>query len=72
MDIKIVVEKNHDGTRTRIVGFVNGRDIVSMSNHIFGKWNVGSSTCLPSDMEEAQAIVECMVQTFAMAKTHGA
>lgn len=72
MAIRIDVEKNFDETVLRIVGYVNDREIITLSNQIFGKWHTGSSTCLPSDIAKAAQYVECMTQVFEMAKNHGA
>ena len=72
MAIKIEVVKNYDGSVTRIVGYFNNREIVTLSNQIFGKWHTGSSTCLPSDIAAAEEYVECMRQAFETAKHHGA
>lgn len=47
-----------------ISGYVDGREVITLSNHILGKWHVGSSTCLPSNLEEAKKILECYVQVF--------
>lgn len=47
-----------------ISGFVNGREVITLSNHIMGKWHVGSSICLPSDLEQAKEILECFVKVF--------
>ena len=72
MTIKIDVKENYDGSVTRIFGYVNNREIITLSNQIFGKWHTGSSTCLPSDISEAAEYVECMKQAFEIAKNHGA
>jgi len=72
MAIKIEVTKSCNEAVTRITGYVNDREIITLSNQIFGKWHTGSSTCLPSDISEAAEYVECMKQAFEMAKNHGA
>lgn len=48
----------------RISGFVNGREVISLSNYIMGQWHIGSSTCLPSNLAEAKEILECFVRVF--------
>jgi len=63
-EIRVEVEVSHSGT-VRIVGYVGGRDVMSISNYIFGKWHVGSSSCLPSDPIVAEAYVKCCVEVFA-------
>ena len=63
--MSIRVELIHGYQSTRIVGYVDDREIITLSNQIFGKWSTGSSTCLPSDIIMAAEYLECMRQAFA-------
>lgn len=71
MAIHIEVATGYGGT-IRIIGYVNEREIITISNQLFGKWSTGSSSCLPSKFEDAQQYVECMRLVFEEAKVHGA
>lgn len=48
----------------RISGFVDGREVITLSNTIMGQWHVASSTCFPSNLEQAKQMLECFVKVF--------
>lgn len=44
-----------DQTRgyTRVSGMMNGREVISFCNQIEGQWICSTSTCLPTDVDDA-------------------
>lgn len=55
--------------KTQVSGYCShpswkGEDLVIGFNKIYGKWSTGTSRCLPSDLESAKIILECMNKTF--------
>lgn len=49
---------------SEVVGVVNGKEVIVVSNNIQGVWGVGSSQCLPYDLEHASVIAECVSAVF--------
>lgn len=49
---------------SEVVGVVNGKEVIVVSNHIQGVWGVGSSQCLPYNLEHASVIAECVSAVF--------
>lgn len=47
-----------------ITGILDGREVITVSNSIMGQWHVGSSTCLPSNIEQAKRMLEVYVKVF--------
>jgi hypothetical protein len=45
----------------------NGDHVIGF-NKRFGKWSVGTSRCLPSDLESAKIILECFNKAFEKVK----
>jgi hypothetical protein len=49
---------------SEVVGIVNGNEVIVVSDNIQGVWTVGSSQCLPCNLERASVIAECVVAVF--------
>lgn len=60
------------GATTSITGVVGDNEVITLSNRVGGRWRVTSSACLPGDIAEAAAYLECMAHTFERARAHGA
>lgn len=65
------IEVNHN--KTQVTGYCThpswrGEDCVIGFNKMFGKWSVGTSRCLPSDLESAKIILECFNKAFEKVK----
>lgn len=69
---RIEVRTEPIGIATRVIGSVNGREVIYISNSAGGQWMVGGSSCLPTDLYEAAASVECMRRAMLRAREHGA
>lgn len=52
------------GCYTMIQGFVNGKEVISLSNNIHGQWHTSMSSCLPSNIELAKVYVDVYHQIF--------
>lgn len=52
--------------RYRISGYVGHREVMSLSL-MMGEWVVGSSSCLPVNIDMARLYVECMQRVFSKA-----
>lgn len=60
------------GATTSITGVVGDNEVITISNRATGQWHVSASACLPVDIAEAAAYLECMARTFERARAHGA
>lgn len=49
---------------SEVVGIVNDNEVIVVSNSIQGVWTVGSSRCLPCNLEHASVIAECVSAVF--------
>ncbi|AYN83412.1 hypothetical protein ACV33P_15540 [Pseudomonas aeruginosa] len=58
------IQLNDQISYTQIDALVDGRSVMSISNHIYGTWTVGSSSCLPSDINKGRAYVKAMSMAF--------
>lgn len=57
--IKVVRQELYIGNLS-FTGYVDNHEVIHISDHIQRIWTVGSSCCLPSNIEMAQLYVECM------------
>ncbi len=69
---EITINTRHIGIYTEVQGYVGTHEIMSMSSRPGGAWMVGSSSCLPADVQRAALYVECMRRVFECAREHGA
>lgn len=63
MSVKVETTVSVFGT-TRVTGYVNNKEVISVSDNIQQTFHVGSSTCLPSNFELALLYVDCMKQVM--------
>jgi hypothetical protein len=68
----ITVKTEPLGMATRVVGLVDGREVIAIGNSTGSVWTVGGSTCLPNDLGLAVAYLECMRRAMDRAREHGA
>ncbi len=69
---KIEVKTVPKGMITKVIGLVDGSEVIVLSNGEEGMWVIEMSTSLPSDYAEAEAMVECMRRVFLRAAEYGA
>lgn len=69
---EITIKTRPIGLHTEVEGYVGTHEVMSMSSRPGGAWMVGSSSCLPADVERAALYVECMRRVFERAREHGA
>lgn len=72
MKHQITIKSTPIGASTKVTGFVDNNEVVSLSNGVSDTWRVSGSSCLPSNLVEAAAYLECMQRAFARAKEYGA
>jgi hypothetical protein len=60
---QVIVTHDYPNT-TEITGYIHGREVMIVNNHIGGKWKVGMSVGLPTDPIEAQVLLEVYQQVF--------
>jgi hypothetical protein len=72
MPTEITIKSVPLGDSTRVTGFVGTNEVITISNGVAGQWRVSGSSCLPGDIVEASAYLECMQRTFARAREYGA
>jgi hypothetical protein len=66
MTIEITVDKRFNCTR--VTGYVNGREIIAVSDNVSKEFTIGTSSCLPTKFDDAQEYLDCMQQTLDKAK----
>lgn len=59
-DIRIDVNSFENDVR----GYVGRYEVMSMNSRIQGEWMVGSSSCLPTNLNRARLYLECMRRVF--------
>jgi hypothetical protein len=72
MTAEITINSVPIGQSTRVTGFVGINEVITLSNSVAGEWRVSGSSCLPGDIGEAAAYLQCMQRSFARAREHGA
>lgn len=72
MTIEITIKSVPIGVSTKVTGFVGTNEVITLSNSVSGEWRVSGSSCLPGDIGEAAAYLECMQRSFDRAREHGA
>lgn len=72
MNTEITIKSIPLGEATKVTGFVGTNEVITLSNGVAGQWRVSGSACLPGDIAEASAYVECIQRTFARAREYGA
>ena len=70
MTIEITIKSVPIGQSTKVTGFVGTIEVITLSNSVAGEWRVSGSSCLPGDIGEAAAYLECMHRSFV--REHGA
>ncbi|MBK6616296.1 hypothetical protein [Ottowia sp.] len=69
---KVSIRTEPVGMATRVIGMVGTHEVITLSNSAGGVWTVGSSSCLPTDIQRAGLFIECMQRAHARAREHGA
>lgn len=65
--------KTEKGTRsTHIIGYVDDREVITISNAINGQWCFTSSSTIPQNIERGSAYVECYQMALNAAVENGA
>lgn len=61
---KVFVRVIRNADKIKIIGYINDDDVISINNHINGKWHVGHSSTLGSDVEYAKLKSEAFTEVF--------
>lgn len=69
---RIKIETRPLGDSTEVYGYVDGKEVLCLSNHrTRGDWVVDVCRGLPFKAADAAVYIECMSRVLARAKEHG-